>query len=242
MWHHWAASPLKGGEPLLMYPLFSFWCFASKVLDIEGAKDWATMLPACVCTPSNVYKISKMLSHGLTHPLYWRRSPRKTRGALNASPEVAAVPQPAAPPATMPESTVVQPMIPAAEVIALLMPHIYCSRNMHMMMLRSCLRGMSEPSPEACKHMQARDEGMLLDACEPEEGPEPEEGREQECDASKTTRSAKLGCSKCRMSRKGCSVCRAKAGLTPLPKRLSISPRKCAAIPIPLAIIPHDIA
>ena len=84
--------------------------------------------------------------------------------------------------------------------------------------------------------MQARDEGMLADACEPEEGPEPEEGREPEegqeqgGNALAMIRSAQLGCSKCRMSRKGCSVCRMRAGLTALPKRLSISPRKCAAI------------
>ena len=65
---------------------------------------------------------------------------------------------------------------------------------------------------------------MLAAACEAEEG------REQERDALDMTRSTKLGCSKCRMSRKGCSVCRVKAGLTPLPKRLSVSPRKCDTI------------
>ena len=38
-------------------------------------------------------------------------------------------------------------------------------------------------------------------------------------------KAAKLGCSKCRMSRKGCSVCRVKAGLTPLSKTFP-SPRR----------------
>ena len=61
-----------------------------------------------------------MLSCDLTHPLYWRRSPRKLGGALNASPEAADVPKPAAPPAPMPESPAVQHTIQAAEVLALL--------------------------------------------------------------------------------------------------------------------------
>ena len=77
---------------------------------------------------------------------------------------------------------------------------------------------------------------MLAAACEPEQG------RERERDVLDMTRSAQLGCSKCRMSRKGCSVCRVKAGLTPLPKRLSISPRKCAFISTLVAMLPHDIA
>ena len=78
---------------------------------------------------------------------------------------------------------------------------------------------------------------MLAVACEPEKG------REQEHDAPKLTRSAKLGCSKCRYTRKGCTVCRAKAGLTPLPKRLSVSPRKCAiALEIPWSMLPYGVA
>ena len=39
-------------------------------------------------------------------------------------------------------------------------------------------------------------------------------------------KAVKLGCSKCRMSRKGCSVCRVKAGLAPL-ATTHLSPRKC---------------
>ena len=51
-------------------------------------------------------------------------------------------------------------------------------------------------------------------------------------------KAVKLGCSKCRMSRKGCSVCRVKAGLGPLVKTHP-SPRKYACYPCDLAKV-HD--
>lgn len=120
MWHPWAASPHRGGGLLeFVYLPFDLCFLALEVLDIEDAKDWATQF--AFSTQRNVIEISKMLSRGLTHPVYWRRSPRKTRGALNASPQVADVPQPAAPPAPMPESTMVQPNIQPAHLVAVLM-------------------------------------------------------------------------------------------------------------------------
>ena len=51
-------------------------------------------------------------------------------------------------------------------------------------------------------------------------------------------KAVKLGCTKCRMSRKGCSTCRVKAGLAPLLNKTHPSPRRSALHAHRLLLLP----
>ena len=134
-------SPQKGWAAQSHASALQFLVQCCKSARHQGCRGLGKYAP-CLhpARPAVNLRSAEMIKNWSDAPLHCCRSPRKSRGAADADHETADVPQPAAPPAIIPQSTVVQPMIPAAEVIAMLMQQSHCTCNTDMLLLSSRLR------------------------------------------------------------------------------------------------------